>query len=29
MAEISPMRFVLSVLFGRKKPVQTPEWLSA
>lgn len=29
MTEISPLSFVLSVLFGRKKPVRVPDWLSA
>lgn len=27
MAEIRPVQFVLSVLFGRRRRVKTPDWL--
>lgn len=27
MTEIQPLRFVVSVLFGRRKRVRMPEWL--
>lgn len=29
MAEIKPIHFVVTVLFGRKRILETPEWLRA
>ncbi len=28
MTEIRPVHFVLSVLFGRRRRLETPEWLT-